>query len=213
MLQQSYALFLFFVVHHQVYQYLTRSGYTQYHIAEPAILCLIVVVRQVACLCVGAYGVQQYIGGLFLQVAGMYLHHLVEQAGCMKAQCRLGREFFIPFGYLFKCAVPAGGESKLQFVAVVALPWATQYGLQLGQVYMAYTLQLVGHLLLLVHQLLCIRQHLPFTATAHTEVLAKRRYTLGRRCYQPYGAALCPAFFILYYYGIYYISRYGIIYK
>ena len=50
----------------------------------------------------------------------MYRHYLIEKAGCMEAQCRLGGKFFaIGLLYLRMSAVFLIAESKLELIAVI----------------------------------------------------------------------------------------------
>ena len=117
------------------------------------------------------------IGRIGLEMALLHIHHTVEQLRQMETQ---SLAIVLAAG---ACGSPVGepfavGEGIFQLVAVVILLLATQDGTNPRILYLADTVEVVLHLLLLVMELPLVVHLLPLAAAAKTEVLTHRRHAL-----------------------------------
>src|SRR5688500_7185818 len=99
-----------------------------------------------------------------LQPALFNVNYFIKKTFGMKTKHTAKAFFFIFFvktsgRQIFFCT-----KRVLQLIPVKFFFFTTQYLLHFGQFYFSYSLQVIVHLLLLVLQLFCIRQHLPLTS-------------------------------------------------
>src|SRR5574343_704157 len=127
-------------------------------------------------------------------MTGIYIYHFIKKAAGMKTgHIRIGIDLRIAdllFGQKFLIA-----KRVFDLIPIIALLRSTLDRKQIGQCYFTNALQGIEHLLLFILQLLFVGQHLPLTSTADAEMLAKRRYPIGRIAVKFYGTAFSPILF------------------
>ncbi len=148
------------------------------------------------------------VGYVGLQPAAVYVEHLVEAAGDMESQ-RRRRLDLVCAGYLLVGKPAAVGEGKFEFVAIVLRCCRAQARPYLGQLDASYAVELVGHLLRLLPQLLVVGQVLPLAAAANAEVRAERLDAHRRALDEPHRTPLHVTAVPLDYPYVHHVARHG----
>ena len=102
---------------------------------------------------------------------------------------------------------------ELQFVPVFVDMLTAQYRTDFRQFYFPDSRQVIHDLLLLISQLLLVRQYLPFTSAAYAEMLALRGAPYSTRLHQPQHAGLHERVFLLRHLQVHYIARHAVRHK
>ena len=148
----------------------------QHKRTELSLVGVLVVERQSVLARKRAYAVADAVVDVRHETAGMYIQHLVEAVGDVKAKAIRVVNLIQASGSVYR--VPgkplAVGGGELEFVAVLVDMLAAEYGRDLRQGDLAYTREVIHHLLLLVAQLLVVGQDLPLASAAHAVVRALR---------------------------------------
>ena len=161
---------------HQQHDFARRSR-AQHDVAHQAAVGAQVVEFQTPIDGISAQVVANAIVDFAHQVALIDVEYLVESAGNVEAEgIHLG-EHLATF-HLFERKPLLIGETKLEFVTILACFFGTQDGTARRQLNFADSREMVHHLLLFVAQLCLVGQDLPLASAAHAVVRAERFGTL-----------------------------------
>jgi len=150
-----------------------------HQVAKEAFVIADVVEGQAVLVGIVADGVANLVADVVLQPALLDGQHLVEGSGDVEAHgVHLVVGHFCPHLLFGEPALVREGE--LELVAIELGLFRAQYRRNLGQLHLTDTGKVVGHLLLLVLDLVFVAEALPFAAAAHAIVLAEGHGTLGR---------------------------------
>ena len=106
------------------------------------------------------------------ELAVLYGQYLVESTGSVETNSTRLLKLLAGLDFFFR-QPNLVGKAELQFIAVAPGLLRTKNRAALRQRYLTDALQIVHHLLLLVAQLLLVRQNLPLAAAAHTIMRAE----------------------------------------